>query len=129
MSAAFIIFFLAEIFYDIKDHFNTTQLEWRIWDIIAISKYVIAITILILLALFMKNANSGQLFSNKSSKLWIYKSYLLLIIGSLSFIEMLYNDEDSLHFVFYIFLASFFSAMSTIFKEAEILKSDNDLTI
>lgn len=129
MAFAFIFYFIAEVFYKIKDGLILGQVEWSIWDIINISKYLITVIALILLILFMKIANNGQLFSSKSNKLWIYKSSLLLINGSLSFIETRFHDGDSLHFATYIFLASFSLAMSAIFKEAGSLKQENDLTI
>jgi hypothetical protein len=129
MATAFILYFVAEVYYKIKDDFISEQVEWSIWDMIHVSKYLITVVVLVLLILFMKTANHGQLFSSKSNKLWIYKSSLLLINGSLSFIETRFHDGDSLHFASYIFLASFCFAMSAIFKKAETLQQENDLTI
>ncbi|WP_194851483.1 DUF2975 domain-containing protein [Nonlabens antarcticus] len=125
MSAAFTVFFFFEIYEVLKA--KGTTIDY--WDISKILKSLIFIAGLGLFVKFMMVANQNKLFSNSASRLWTYKSTVLLFAGILSFIELRFNGGESVEFASIIFLASFCIAMSSIFKEAKLIKEENDLTI
>lgn len=125
LTAALILFMVLEI-YDVIAGNDIAISTWEALDII---RLLIFISFLGLFIKFITLANRNQLFSKISSRLWTYKSTLLLMVAVLSFIELRFEDGNSLLFASSIFLASFCFAMSKIFREATLIKQENDLTI
>lgn len=129
LAAAFIAYFLIEIYDEIVLLSNENFKGWTYWNIARILKSLLAITVIALFIKFMTIANRRKLFSLESSKLWVSKSTILLVIGAISFAESRFNGGESLNFAASIFISSFCYSMSNIFKEATAIKEDNDLTI
>lgn len=128
LSAAFIVYLLFEI-YEVAVGKLTTESEFKVWNVLLIIKFLLLILVIAVFMRFMQTANRNRLFSKCSSRLWEYKSILLLLVGGISFIELRYNAGSSLLFASSIFLAAFCVALSKIFKDGFDLKEENDLTI
>lgn len=129
LSAAFIIYFLVDIYEEVITLIDLEYSHLFIWQLVSIIKPLLIISLILLFIHFMRIANRNQLFSQTSSRLWTYKSIVLLIVGVISFIELKFQDGTSLYFAMSVFFATFCLAMSNIFKEGTVLKQENDLTI
>ena len=125
LSAAFAVFFGFEIY----DLFTVDPDNIDYWKISTALRYSMFIIVLGLFVKFMNIANKNDLFSKKASRVWIYKASVFVSAGVLSFIELRFNNGESIEFASIIFLGSFCMAMSSIFKQATLIKQENDLTI
>lgn len=125
LSAALAIFFGFEIY----DLFTVDPGNIDYYKILTALRYSMFIIILGLFVKFMNIANKNELFSKNASKVWSYKASVFVGAGILSFIELRFNNGESIEFASIIFLGSFCIAMSSIFKQATVIKQENDLTI
>lgn len=78
---------------------------------------------------FMTAANRGQLFSGLSQSLWKQISTIFIIAGVIRILLSFIDLKHAPFVLIYGLISSIAYSFSKIFKEAYLLKNENDLTV